>query len=73
MTIDERLAELTLTLKPWLPLFDDELVQRHLRNALLQVAKDQRHACAEALHTVGHDGILRYEETHQAVMNAEVT
>lgn len=77
-TIDERLAVLTLTLKPWMPLMDDPLVQRHIKSALLEVARDQRHADAEAVNALvgdpknnGHNraSLLR---AYQAVMNSEL-
>jgi hypothetical protein len=67
MTIDEHINTLVEHKND-----ESGLFRLYARTALLEVARDQRHACVEALHTVGHDGFLNYHETHQAVMNAEI-
>jgi hypothetical protein len=77
MTIDERLKVLMNTLDPDMPYRDFKAA---IRSALLEVARDQRHACAEAvngceqwLNALEYSGTaINLNEAHQAVMNAEI-
>lgn len=80
MTIDERVE--ALTDNPWLT-GNAELTTRRraeiIREALLEVARDQRRICAEAamaifseFPTVGDGQYADSGRIHQAVMNAEI-
>lgn len=64
--LDEEIhSEYVATLKP-------ELLQERIADALLEVARDQRHACAEALMSIEGDDVLSKFKSpaHSAVMNA---
>lgn len=69
MTIDERVDELIEAGKE---------LRKLLRRHLLEVARDQRHACAGAIATLPPaarqhvDGCVFKDMAHQAVMNANL-
>lgn len=71
MTIDERVAALSGSRMST----TNEAFERRLRLAFLEVARDQRHACADSLTTLQAKpdvGYIDWNEAHQAVMNAEI-
>jgi len=72
MTIDERVEGLIIALYDEEPnLYDAREI---LSLALQDVARDQRHACDEAVLDVHGDGNFKIDrdQARQAVMNAEV-
>lgn len=73
MLIDDRVKKLMDTL-PYLHKSEGgvEGFQKRLRLAMLEVAYDQRYACAKALCSIRHGGVRRDGILHYAVMNAEV-
>ncbi len=73
MTIDERFERL-MTMLPLLSNADGD-VNGHrnvIRNALLDVARDQRHTCAEAVAAMDGDYLIGKAEAIQATMNANI-
>ena len=69
-TIDERVAALMSQL-PYANKTEGGVVgfRAALQNALLQVARDQRHTCAEALLAIDRNA-WSLDAAHNAVMNA---
>lgn len=77
MMIDERVAELVVRL-PLRILEGDALeVEQRIKAAMLLVARDQRHACVQALidvyGTARKGGVVTGDAAYQAVMNAQIT
>ena len=68
LTIDERTASLMQALDGGA---GPAVFQRLLRTALQEVARDQRHACAEALTSAGLTA-SSYNAAHAAVLAAEM-
>lgn len=68
-TIDERIEILLAEMKP-----PPSIAWRaRLRTTLLEVARDQRHACADAVFALlQSDSSFRPDTVHQAVMNATI-
>lgn len=70
MTIDERIEAMADAAHCW-----DKQFRAYVRLVLLEVARDQRHACAEAvLDEVHADGNFKIDRdrARQAVMNTEI-
>lgn len=78
MTIDERVNDVQ---RKWFApegsSFDERCKERadfdaYLKDVLLAVARDQRHACAEAATEANPHPMWDFSKVHQAVMNASI-
>lgn len=71
MTIDER-AERLAGRMPQISITQDTDNKQFALSMLLEVARDQRHACAEAATEASPHPMWDFSKVHQAVMNASI-